>query len=833
MTGSKVNTDISDKKLVFTDVLLPVPIPRYFTYKIPDYLIDRLDTGYRVIVQFGKKILTGIIWEKHDREPENYKARYLLDVIDDEPVLTGKQMNLLGWIAEYYMCTPGEVLNAALPTGLKLSSESLIQLHPEFKGEENTFSDKELELLKSLEFEKSLTYPQAARILDIKNIYHILKSLIQKEAIIIYEEIREGYKPKKIKKVKINPQFLKDNQLENLFDSLEKQPKQVDVLLKYLQYVPVYEDPGRNTPGIDKNILLKDNISKSSYNTLKKNGILNEFEIHVPRFSLPESPGYEVNLSPEQQDVKKQITDSFSAGDTTLLHGITGSGKTEIYLDLIRGILREGKQVLYLLPEIALTTQIVERLLKVFGNEMGVYHSKYSDNERVEVWKGILNHRFKLVVGVRSSIFLPFENLGLIIVDEEQDNSFKQQEPAPRYHARDVALYLGHLHGAKTLLGSATPSLESYFLAKNGKYGYVSLKKRFGESILPQIRLVNILKERKNKTMRSNFSSELLNILEQTIRTDNQALLFQNRRGYSPFVICEDCGWIPQCHQCSVSLTYHMYSDNLRCHYCGYKELVPAVCKACGSTRIRTSGFGTEKIEDDLKIYLTDARVKRMDLDTTRNRLSYQRIIKDFDTGELDILVGTQMITKGLDFGRVILVGIMDADRMLYFPDFRSTEKTFQMLTQVSGRAGRRKERGLVLIQTSNPGHAVFDKVIRNDYEGMAVEELQERKKFNYPPFSRLIEVIFKHRDEEISARIAQTYTRIIKKELGTSRVLGPEEPLIAKIRNEYLNHIMIKLTRDKLNLHFVKSLLEDTAVSIMNIREFRKGRIIFNVDPV
>ncbi len=822
-------------EVFFIDVLLPVPIPRLFTYKVPDHLTGNARPGYRVIVQFGRKILTGIIWAMHSRQPENYKPRFILEIIDEEPVISDPLKQLIEWMAAYYMCTRGEVLNSGLPTGLKLSSESRIQLRPEFNLSETDleFNDKELQLIKALEFDKALTYPQAARVLDIKNIYHVLKSLINKQVLIIFEELKERYSPKKEKRVRLVHDYLEEEgKLEALFGELEKKPGQVDVLLKYLQKVPVYDDPGNNEKGISKTLLLKDNISSSSCNTLIKNGILEEFEILVPRFSLPSLQQKDISLSETQLLAKEEILRSFKEKNTVLFHGITGSGKTEIYLEIIRRQLQEGRQVLYLLPEIALTTQIVERLLRIFGNSMGVYHSKYSDNERVEVWKGVLSKRFRFVVGVRSAVFLPFENLGLIIVDEEYESSFKQHDPAPRYHARDAAIYLSHLHGAKTLLGSATPSLESYYLAKNGKYGYVKLVERYGEAVLPDIRLVNIRDERKNKTLKSNFSSALLTELEKTIHQGRQAMLFQNRRGYSPFVICDDCGWIPQCNQCAVSLTYHMYSDDLRCHYCGFKIHIPASCAACGSTRLRTVGFGTEKIEDDLKIYLPEARIKRMDLDTTRSKLSYQQIIHEFDTGTLDILIGTQMITKGLDFGMVTLVGIMDADRMLNFPDFRSVEKAFQMIMQVSGRAGRRKEKGLVLIQTSNPEHDLFKKILTHDYEGMVKQELPERKKYLYPPFTRIIEIIIRHKDKDVSRQIAHAYANEIRTSLGSQRMLGPEEPLISKIRNEYLNHILIKLERDGINLKYVKELLRDSAIAILSAREFKSGRIIFNVDP-
>lgn len=834
----ELSSNISETKhtkALYAEVLLPVPIPKCFTYKVPDFVADKVQKGFRVIVEFGRKILTGIIWDIHKESPDAYDPKFLLDVIDERTIIGSKSKDLFDWMAKYYMCTPGEVMNAGVPTGLKLSSESKIQLHPDFTLDHSEigFSDKELLLIKSLEFDKSLTYPEAAKILSLKNIYHVLKSLINKEVVIIYEEIKERYKPKRETRTRINDIYLKEeNLMEELFIKLEKRPKQLDLLMKYLQLVPVYEQPESNERGISKNVLFKHNLSKSSYKTLIKNEILNEFEVIIPRFNLQDRPTSGIELSDLQNETKNEIAKSFEDIETVLFHGITGSGKTEIYIQLIKEQLNAGKQVLYLLPEIALTTQIVERLLKIFGGTMGVYHSKYSDNERVEVWKNVLDGQINFVVGVRSSVFLPFNDLGLIIVDEEHETSYKQLDPAPRYHARDVALFLGWLHKAKTLLGSATPSLESYYLSQTGKYDYIQLDQRYGSSVLPDIKLVNTRQERKNKTLTGNFSSVLIRELKEILETGKQALLFQNRRGYSPFVICQDCGWIPQCEQCAVSLTYHMYSDELRCHYCGYKTYIPTTCKACSSNQINTVGFGTEKLEDDMKLILPEARVKRMDLDTTRSRYSYQRIINSFDQGEMDILIGTQMITKGLDFGNVLMVGIMDADQILNFPDFRSVEKAFQMMSQVSGRAGRREQKGLVLIQTSNPEHPVFEKVINNDYKGMANEELAERKRFDYPPFSRIIEILVKHKEKDKSSQIAKILSIEIKKNLPAGMVLGPEEPLISKIRNEYLQHIIIKIERDKINLSYLKEFLNNSATTVRSRKEFRSGKIVFNVDP-
>jgi len=778
--------------------------------------------------------LTGIVKKIHGNPPDKYEARQILEVLDDYPVIRPLQLNLFEWMAGYYMCTEGEVLNAALPTGLKLSSESKIQLHPDFDAEESddTFSDRELMLITALKGEKSITYPQAGKILMIKNIYHILKSLIRKNVILIYEEVKDRYSPKKEKRVRLNERYLDETNLESLFESLAKKPGQTDVLMKYLQQVPIFEDSEKNAAGIAKNGLLVPEISRSSFNTLKKNDVLEEFEVVVPRFKdyIPEDN--EIVLSKLQEEAYSGILSYFKTKDIVLFHGITGSGKTEIYIRLIQEVLESGRQVLYLMPEIALTTQIVKRLKKVFGDMLGVYHSKFSDNERVEVWNGINSGELQFVAGVRSSIFLPFQDLGLIIVDEEHEPSFKQYDPAPRYHARDVAMIMARDHNAKVLLGSATPSLESYFMAKKEKYGHVSLKERFGDAVMPAMIIADLSKEKKQKKNKGDFTSILVENLELNLQEGGQAIVFQNRRGYSPYILCEECGWIPKCSNCSVSLTYHMYHDELICHYCGFKTSVPAICDACGSTRMKTIGIGTEKIEDDLKILLPEAKVRRMDLDTTRSRYSYQNILTEFENGEIDILVGTQMVSKGLDFDEVRLVGIVDADRVIHFPDFRSAERAFQLLTQVSGRSGRRETKGKVVIQTYDPSQKILKKIIRNDYDAMALEEILERKNFNYPPFSRMIRIQIKHPDKNLTTRIAHEMAELTIQTLGRERILGPEEPLISKIRNEYIMTILIKLERDKINLSLIKQKLRIMARDLLLVKEYRKGRIIFDVDP-
>ncbi|MEO1049494.1 MAG: primosomal protein N' [Bacteroidota bacterium] len=820
----------------FVDVILPVPIPKLFTYRVPNELADLVQIGCRVVVQFGrKKILTGVIGEVHQNPPQVYEAKYLLDLLDEEPAVNHLQIKLFRWMADYYMCTIGEVLNVALPSGLKLSSESRVQLNPSFSPEDTDvpLSGKEQLLIESLQRQGTLSYSEISRILGQKTIYSILKSLVIKEAIIIFEEVKEKFKPKKEKRLRLSPTYVgNESMLESLFEQLQKNPKQEDILLRYLQEVPVYQQPELNTEGVSKKLLTENGLSPSSLKTLTNKGILEEFEVIISRFAEHEEGESQITLNEEQHKAKEQILGHFKENKPVLLHGITGSGKTEIYIELIKEAIEGGNQVLYLLPEIALTTQIVNRLRQVFGSNMGVYHSKFSDNERVEVWKGILEGRFDFVVGVRSSIFLPFDNLGLIIVDEEHETSYKQFEPAPRYNARDIALLLNKMHGAKILLGSATPSIESYFLAETGRYGLVELLSRFGGAVLPETKLADLLSESKRKTIKGEFSSMLLSALENVMNKGEQAIIFQNRRGYSPYVTCEDCGWVPKCPHCAVSLTYHQYKKELNCHYCGYKEPIINTCEACGSHRIKSVGYGTEKLEENLELLLPNARIQRMDLDTTRRKKSYETIIEDFEVGNTDILVGTQMVSKGLDFDRVSLVGVLDTDRMMHFPDFRSFERTFQLITQVSGRAGRRDKRGLVIIQTKDLDSPLLHDIITNNYQRFYRREISEREKYNYPPFHRLIKVIVKHKDQNVCDVSARKLANLLREQLGRTRVLGPEEPLVSRIRNQYLMELLIKLERDKINLAKVKSIISDMILELSQEKEIKSTSYVVDVDP-
>ena len=838
MEQLKLDTETyTERKTLFVDVLLPVPIPKLFTYRVPFELNEAMQIGCRVIVEFGKqRVVTGIIGVIHEKPPEQYQAKYILELLDEAPVVNDIQLKLFQWMADYYVCTMGEALNVALPTGLKLTSESHIQLNPRFDRKEtkHSFSEKEQLLLEALVERQTLSYKEVNEVLGQKTIYPVIKSLIQKEVVLIYEEVKERYKPKMIKKIRLADKYVHDKEvLQLLFKQLERSPKQVDVLLKYLQEIPVYKTPEANQAGLAKADILTKDISESSLNTLIKKGVFEAYEVEVSRFQpMDTADDPRVKLTEDQERAKAEILEQFEEKSIVLLHGITGSGKTEVYVDLIQNVLSSGGQVLYLLPEIALTTQIVSRLQKIFGEKMGVYHSKFSDNERVEVWNGVLSGRFSFVVGVRSAVLLPFDNLSLIIVDEEHETSYKQFDPAPRYHARDLALVLANFHHSKVLLGSATPAMESYFHAKSGKYGLVTLKKRYGNAQLPDMELLDVRLARKRKTMHEDFSSILLEAMKEALARKEQVIIFQNRRGYAPYLLCEDCAHIPKCTQCDVSLTYHQYAKELRCHYCGYKEDIPRECVACGSTRLKTTGYGTERLEEEIQLLLPDARVQRMDLDTTRQKNSYQMIIDNFSEGEIDILVGTQMVSKGLDFDGVSLVGILDADRMLHFPDFRSFERTFQLITQVSGRSGRRDKVGKVIIQTANTKQPVLQKIASNDYEGLYEEEMNERASYRYPPYVRLIRLTVKDADKFTCDNAANQLANSLRDALGAKRVLGPEEPVIGRIRNQYLMQILIKLERDKINLQAVKEIIRNESNALPQEKAFKKTSVVIDVDP-
>lgn len=820
----------------FADIILPVPIPRMFTYKIPSSLASQIQIGARVIVQFGrKKVLTGIIGKVHNKPPQAYDAKPILEVLDEQPTVNPIQIRFWVWMASYYCCHIGEVMHAAIPSGLRLSSESKIQANPNFDRENSSYpmDDREDLILDALENQAEISYEDCEKILGIKTIHPILKSLVAKEAVLIFEKVQEKYSPKVETRVRIVNEIASDKKaLEAVFEVIAGKSKQESILLKYLRDVPIFQNLKLNEKGIAKSSLLEEGDSESSLKTLIKNGVFESFKLVINRIEEVEPEKEPAVLSESQNQALDEIKQHFEEKQTVLLHGVTGSGKTEIYIQLIREAMESGSQVLLLLPEIALTTQIVSRLQQVFGSQMGVYHSKYSDNERVEVWNGVLSGRFSFVVGVRSSIFLPFDSLGLIIVDEEHEASFKQFDPAPRFQARDSAIMLAYFHQAKCILGSATPSFESYFNASQGKYGYVELTHRFGDASLPEYHLANLSADRKKNLLKLDSTRLMREKIQAALDKNEQVLIFQNRRGYSPYVQCEDCGWTGECVQCDVSLTYHQYAEELRCHYCGYKEKVPSSCPACGSTQLSTLGMGTERIEESLSFLFPEARLGRMDLDTTRNKYGYQRILDEFGAGQIDILVGTQMITKGLDFGRVTVVGIWDGDRILNFPDFRAGERAYQQITQVAGRAGRRAEKGQVIIQSRNPDNEVFEKVIKGDYYEYFRQEMAERKNFYYPPYVKLVKITTRHADFKVCEKAALALHQEMAKIPVKKIVLGPEKAIIGRIKNQYQFESLIKLDRSGPTQTDFKEQLSKILEELQAIPQFRAVRWVIDVDP-
>ena len=820
-------TDTVERKTLFVEVILPLAISRTYTYRIPFEMNGQIGVGKRVVVQFGKsKIYTAIIYLISTEPPLLYDAKYIIEVLDDVPIVNTYQLQLWSWIADYYLCNMGEVMQAAMPAALKLASETRITLLADWDFDKSGLSDKEYLIVDALELQPDLRVSDISKLLGQKTVFPILKSLFEKGIIHISEEITEKFKPRRKAYIQLNDFYKDAENLKSLFAILERSPKQLEALMGYLKLVKIQLL-------ISKTELLE--VSGSSTAALKsmldKNIFVQEDRI-VSRLNLNEEElNSDFTLNPAQQIAFDNIDTHFLTKDAVLLHGETSSGKTQIYIRQMEKILADNKQVLYLLPEIGLTTQVIERLRKYFGNQIGVYHSKFSDNERAEVWQKVLNGEYRIILGARSAVFLPFGDLGLIVIDEEHESSYKQYDPAPRYHARDTAIYLAHLHKAKVLLGSATPSLESFYNTKIQKYGLVELKGRYGGVLSPAIEVVNIAEETKRKTMQSHFSSVLIAEIEAALSRKEQIILFQNRRGYTPFLLCATCGFTPKCINCDVSLTLHKSSSKLHCHYCGYKQEILNACPACGSTRIEQKGFGTEKIEDELQMIFENARIARMDLDSTRSKNSFQILLTDFEDGRIDILVGTQMVAKGLDFGNVTVIGIISADSILNYPDFRAFERSFQLLSQVSGRAGRREKQGKVIIQGYDTSHRVIGQVISNDYTAMFDTEILERRNFHYPPLYRLIHLDVKHKDAHKLADIATKLAEILKRKLG-DRVLGPQAPLIGRIRNYYIQTILLKIEKDGISIQKVKEMLKQT-LAIFSAEPVNKGVYIqIDVDP-
>ena len=752
----------------YADILLPVPLEGFFTYAVPERLREQIAFGMRVLVNFGpKKTYVGIVVRFHDEEPKGYNTKEIIDIADKQPMLLDKQLQLWQWIAEYYLAPIGDIYKAAMPAGLKAE---------------------------------------------------------------------DGYKPKTETYIRLAEKYRTVEALHIAINMLTRAEKQLAAFLGYLQLS--HWDEAEHHANIEE--ITREELMNASHSTsttigmLVKRGMLETYEKEVGRLNHSGEPHPEniQKLSPAQQDAYNAILFSMMRKNVTLLHGVTSSGKTEIYIHLIQHTLDEGKQVLYLLPEIALTVQIMDRLQKVFGRRLGIYHSRYSDGERVEIWqKQMSNDPYDIILGARSAVFLPFQKLGLVIIDEEHETSFKQQDPAPRYHARSAAIVLASMYGAKTLLGTATPSIESYYNAKTGKYGYVSLTQRFEGIELPEFRIVDVKDLQHRKMMTGPFSPMLLAEVRKALEEGKQAILFQNRRGFAPMIECKQCGWVPHCQHCDVSLTLHRNTNQLTCHYCGYTYSIPTKCPNCEGTELRTRGYGTEKIEESIRDIFPEARVARMDLDTTKTRNAYERIITDFAAGRTNILIGTQMISKGLDFANVSVVGILNADSMLNFPDFRAYEHAFMMMAQVGGRAGRKGKRGLVIMQTKSPELPIVQQVVNNDYEAMYRSVTAERKEFHYPPFYRLIYVYLKHKDDSTVQSAAATLAFKLRMWFG-ERVLGPDKPSVAKVKSLNIRKLMLKL-ENGIDIYKVRQYLRNAQSDLMKDKRFNSLVIYFDVDPV
>ncbi len=812
----------------YINVILPIPLEKSFTYAITNAEAEFLKPGMRVSVPFGKsKIYTALVIEIHTIAPLVYEAKDIHQILDDTPIMTPIQLEHWSWISKYYMCTLGEVMRAALPNAFILESETVISRKSDVEINDQDLEDDEFIVFEALHHQSSLKIQDLMAILDKKNVLPVIKRLLEKKVISVKEEIYEKYKPKLVRYVKLNSSYSSENELQQLLDDLSRAPKQRDVLMTLFSISAKTKAPVKVSE-----LSAVSNASASVVKALIDKNILEEYHIQTDRIQyLGDVKEASKHLNKHQTCALDEITKSFEKQNITLFHGVTSSGKTEVYVKLIEEQLKRKQQVLYLLPEIALTTQLVERLQNYFGEQVVVYHSKYSSNERVEVWNNVLQNspQAQVILGARSAVLLPFHKLGLVIVDEEHESSFKQFDPAPRYHARDTAIVLASMFKCKTVLGSATPSLESYYNAMQGKYGLVELNQRYNNVLMPEIELVDVKDKHKRKQMQGHFSDRLIEEMNETLKNGGQVILFQNRRGFSPIVECNSCGHSPQCPNCDVSLTFHQYRNQLRCHYCGYNVVLPKTCEACGSVEVDAKGLGTEQVEQEVKGLFPQYHVVRMDLDTTRGKHGYEKIITALEQGEIDILVGTQMLTKGLDFRNVKLVGVMNADNLLNFPDFRAHERSYQLMAQVSGRAGRTDERGKVLIQTYNPYHRILQQVSTNDYKQMYKEQLDDRHVYKYPPLFRMVRLTFKHKDYQKVNVGAEWYAKSLRMVFG-QHVLGPEFPPVARIRNQYLKHILIKIPPGQ-SLVKTKEAIRKINTSFLSVKAYRSIRVVINVD--
>jgi primosomal protein N' (replication factor Y) len=812
----------------FAEVILPLSLAKSFTYSVSETEYNYIKKGMRVAVPFGKsKIYTALVIDTHQNKPTLYDAKEIHQILDERPIVTTDQIVHWQWIASYYMCAIGDVYRGAMPSGLLLESETIISQKTDIFVDESKLSDDEYLIYQALQQQSSLKIQDIVSILNKKNIFPVIQKLIDKNILVLQEEILESYKPKLVRYIRLHSNYESNQGLSELLEKLKSASKQREIVLAFFQL-----SASEKKPVTVKKLMAAADSTPATVKALIDKEIFEDYFIQQDRVNFSgKTKEEELQLSGAQQNAFEAIKVSFIQKDVCLLHGVTSSGKTEIYIKLIEEYLVTAKQVLYLLPEIALTTQLVARLSAYFGNKVAVFHSKYSNNERVEVWTQVLGNSDKaqIIIGARSALFLPFHNLGFIIVDEEHEQTFKQVDPAPRYHARDAAIVLANLHKAKVLLGSATPSIETYFNAKSDKYGLVEITERYGKVLLPEIELIDLKDKYFRKKMKGHFSDSLIEGITAAMSLGEQVILFQNRRGYSPLLECMTCGHVPHCQQCDVSLTYHKHKNQLRCHYCGYSIAKPTHCHSCSSVELTTKGFGTEQIQQELTMLFPDNKIGRMDQDTTRGKFGFEKIIDSFKNREVDILVGTQMLAKGLDFDNVSLVGIMNADNMLYHPDFRAFERSFQMMVQVSGRSGRSEKQGKVIIQTYNPNHNTIQQVTNNDYLGMYNEQLYDRQIYKYPPYFRIIKLTLKQRDFNKLKEGAMWLYQVMSLNLNMP-VLGPEEPAISRIRNEYIRIIIIKIPQST-SVAGTKKTIQKMLNSFDAVAQYRAIKVSVNVD--
>ena len=817
----------------FVEVILPLSLAKTFTYSVSETEFHYIKKGMRVAVPFGKsKIYTALVIQIHQNKPELYEAKEIHQILDERPIVTEIQIAHWQWIASYYMCAIGDVYRGAMPSALLLESETLISQKTDSFIDTSLLSDDEFLVYEALQQQSSLKIQDIISILNKKNIFPVIQKLVDRNILVLQEEIQESYKPKLVRYVRLHPKYESNQGLSELLETLKNANKQREIVLRYFQLSASEKTQGQAKPITVKKLVEAANSSSAIVKALIEKEIFEDYFLQEDRVNFNgKIREDELQLSATQQTAFEEIKERFTQKEVCLLHGVTSSGKTEIYIKLIEEYLVTGKQILYLLPEIALTTQLVGRLRTYFGNKVAVFHSKYNNNERIEVWNQVVQNSEKaqVVIGARSALFLPFQNLGFIIVDEEHEPTFKQVDPAPRYHARDAAIVLAYSHKAKVLLGSATPSIETYFNAKSDKFGLVEISKRFGNVMMPNIELVDLKDKYFRKKMTGHFSDVLIEEITNALSLGEQVILFQNRRGYSPIIECITCGHVPQCQQCDVSLTYHKHKNQLRCHYCGYTMAKPKHCQACSSVDLTTKGFGTEQIEQELISIFPNSKIGRMDQDTTRGKFGFEKIIDSFKNREMDILVGTQMLAKGLDFDNVSLVGIMNADNMLYQPDFRAFERSFQMMTQVAGRAGRSEKQGKVIIQTYNPNHNTIQQVTNNDYLGMYTEQLYDRQIYKYPPYFRIIKLTLKQRDFDKLKDGSMWLYQVMRQNLDMP-VLGPEEPVISRIRNEYIRTIIVKIPQNT-SIGNTKKMIQKILNSFEAVAQYRAIKVTSNVD--